>query len=115
MSPACQSGVIRLWRHGGVSARLLVSLSGITTRTLDQAAALTTELDYRPVPLTVLLTPRVAGEDQPESVLDWVRDRVAAGAALLQHGFDPADARSRRRAERREWSGPCLRPVFADE
>lgn len=82
-----------------MSARLLVSLSGITTRTLDQAAALTTELDYRRVPLTLLLTPRVAGEDQPEPVLDWVRDRVAAGAALLQHGFDPADARSRRRAE----------------
>jgi uncharacterized protein len=82
-----------------VSARLLVSLSGITTRTLDQAAALTAELDARDVPLTLLLSPRDAGEDQPAPVLDWVRDQVTAGAALLQHGFDPADTRSRRRAE----------------
>lgn len=82
-----------------VSARLLVSLSGITARTLDHAATLTDELAARAVPLTLLLSPRVAGADQSRPVLDWVRDQSATGAALLQHGFDPADSRSRRRAE----------------
>ncbi|GAB3433198.1 DUF2334 domain-containing protein [Actinophytocola sediminis] len=84
-----------------VRARLLVSLSGLTPRGLDHAASLTSELDARAVPLTVLLAPRIAGIDPPAPVLDWVRDRVTAtDTALLQHGFDPAAApHSRRRAE----------------
>lgn len=82
-----------------VHPRLVVSLSGLTPCTLDRAAALTTELDTRAVPLSLLLAPRVAGADQPEPVLDWVRDRVRTGTALLQHGFDPAARRRGRRAE----------------
>jgi predicted deacetylase len=88
---------------GSVTARLLVSLSGINTWTLDRGADLCEELATRGVPLTLLLAPRVGGADQPRPVRTWVREQSAAGAALLQHGCDQAtEQRSlvvRRRAE----------------
>jgi uncharacterized protein len=86
----------------GVTARLLVSLSGINAWTLDLGADLCDRLAARGVPLSLLLAPRVGGADQPAPVLGWVRERRAAGAALLQHGCDQAaEQRSlgRRRAE----------------
>ncbi|MCT2585986.1 DUF2334 domain-containing protein [Actinophytocola gossypii] len=82
-----------------VTARLLVSLSGITASTLDRADDLCTELAARGVPLSLLLAPRLAGAHHPDAVRTWVRTRVSAGDALLQHGFDPATAARRRRAE----------------
>jgi predicted deacetylase len=90
-----------------VTARLLVSLSGINAGTLDRGAGLSAELASRGVPLSLLLAPRVAGADQPRAVLDWVRERRAAGDALLQHGSDhrtdhttePRPVVGRRRAE----------------
>lgn len=82
---------------GSMTARLLVSLSGINARTLDRGAELSDELTARGVPLSLLLAPRVAGADQPRPVLTWVRHRCAAGDALLQHGYDHA-AGSRERA-----------------
>jgi uncharacterized protein len=88
---------------GSVTARILVSLSGINAWTLDRGAELSDELAARGVPLSLLLAPRIAGADQPAAVLDWVRARRAAGDALLQHGYDhTAEPRSivgRRRAE----------------
>jgi hypothetical protein len=86
-----------------VTARLLVSLSGISTRTLDRGAGLSDELAARGVPLSLLLAPRVAGADQPRAVLNWVAARRGAGDALLQHGYDhatePRAIVGRRRAE----------------
>jgi predicted deacetylase len=73
-----------------VTARLLVSLSGINVRTLDRGDTLSDELARRGVPLSLLLAPRVAGADQPGAVLGWVSERRAAGDALLQHGYDHA-------------------------
>jgi predicted deacetylase len=73
-----------------VTARLLVSLSGINIRTLERGALLSDELAARGVPLSLLLAPRVAGADQPTAVLDWTAARRAAGDALLQHGYDHA-------------------------
>jgi uncharacterized protein len=88
---------------GGVSARLMVSLSGINAWTLDRASDLSRELASRGVPFSMLFAPRISGADQPGMVLSWVRDQRAAGNALLQHGYDhPADTRTRtvrRRAE----------------
>jgi predicted deacetylase len=81
-----------------VSARLVVSLSGIGTRTLHRCAELAGELDLRGVSLSLLFAPRVAGLGQPSVVVDWVRQRRAQGDALLLHGFDLTDA-PRRRAE----------------
>jgi uncharacterized protein len=88
---------------GYVSARMMVSLSGINPWTLDHAADLSKELATRNVPFSMLFAPRLAGADQPGVVVNWVRDQQAAGNALLQHGYDqPVDTRTRtvrRRAE----------------
>lgn len=72
------------WPNGGMAARLVVSLSGIGTRTLDRCAELSAQLSKRGVPLSLLFAPRVSGS------ADWVRERQAAGDALLLHGFDHA-------------------------
>jgi predicted deacetylase len=86
-----------------VSAILTVSLSGINAWTLDRADDLSKELATRDVPFSMLFAPKIAGADQPTTVLSWVRERQRAGNALLQHGYDhPADTRTRtvrRRAE----------------
>lgn len=86
-----------------VTAQLLVSLSGITAWTLDRSAELSDELASRGVPFSMLFAPKIAGSDQPGTVLTWVRRQQAAGNALLQHGYDhAADTRTRtirRRAE----------------
>ncbi|CAM3437746.1 DUF2334 domain-containing protein [Kibdelosporangium persicum] len=87
-----------MWRHGGVSARLVVSLSGIGIRTLHRCAELAGELDLRGVSLSLLFAPRLAGAGQHRVVVDWVRQRRDRGDALLLHGFDLTDA-PRRRAE----------------
>jgi uncharacterized protein len=85
-----------------VTARLVVSLSGISARTLDRCTELSAELAHRRVPLSLLFAPRVAGSDDP---VEWIRHRCASGDSLLLHGFDHvADPRSRgialgRRAE----------------
>jgi predicted deacetylase len=81
----------------------MVSLSGINAWTLDRSADLSAELTSRGVPLSMLFSPRIAGVDQPNVVLTWVREQHAAGNALLQHGYDHVTdhpARTiRRRAE----------------
>lgn len=88
---------------GGVSAPLMVSLSGINAWTLDRSADLSVELATRGVPLSMLFTPRISGADQPCSVLTWIREQQAAGNALVQHGYNQqADTKARtirRRAE----------------
>lgn len=68
----------------------MVSLSGINAWTLDRSADLSDQLASRGVPLSVLFAPRISGADQPGAVLKWVRERHAAGDALLQHGYDHA-------------------------
>jgi uncharacterized protein len=75
-----------VWPHWTVTTRLVVSLSGINARTLDRCAELTRELARRHVPLSLLFAPRVGGLE----AADWVRERCAAGDALLLHGFDHA-------------------------
>ena len=71
-----------------MNARLVVSLSGMSARTLDLCAELSHELDRRRVPLSLLFAPRVSGVDA--GVVRWVRERCALGDALLLHGFDHA-------------------------
>ncbi|MDT8910693.1 DUF2334 domain-containing protein [Amycolatopsis sp. PS_44_ISF1] len=67
-----------------VEARLLVSLSGTTPRTLHRCADLAAELERRRVPLSILHVART--EDGP--VTAWVRGRGAAGDSVLLHGYD---------------------------
>jgi uncharacterized protein len=88
---------------GGVSGQLMVSLSGINAWSLDRSTDLSEELASRGVPFSMLFAPKLGGTDQPEPVLNWVREQQTAGNALLQHGYDhPTDNRTRtvrRRAE----------------
>jgi predicted deacetylase len=70
--------------NGGVDARLLVSLSGITPRTLHRCAGLAAELGRRRVPLSVLYAARTG--DGP--VTEWVRTRARGGDSVLLHGYD---------------------------
>ncbi|MGW5051161.1 DUF2334 domain-containing protein [Actinokineospora sp. NPDC004072] len=72
-----------------MSARLVVSLSGITARSLDACAGFAAELDRRGVPLSALLAPRLLTAE----VADWARERP-----VLAHGFDHAAAPCGRRA-----------------
>ena len=69
-----------------MTTRLVVSLSGINARTLDRCADLSQKLARRHVPLSLLFAPRGAAS----AAADWVRERCAAGDALLLHGFDHA-------------------------
>lgn len=68
-----------------MAARLLVSLSGISPRTLHRCADLAAELDRRGVPLSLLFTPRIDGAP---AVTEWVRSRTRLGDDLLLHGHD---------------------------
>ncbi|GLZ33293.1 DUF2334 domain-containing protein [Lentzea sp. NBRC 105346] len=63
-------------------SQLVVSLSGIGTRTTDRCAELAAELDRRHVPLSLLVAPRELGGAQ-----DWVRTRTGDGDALVLHGL----------------------------
>lgn len=69
---------------GSVDAKLLVSLSGITTRNLHRCADLAAELDRRKVPLSVLYPSRL-GES---AVTEWVRGRAERGDSVLLNGYD---------------------------
>ena len=67
-----------------VDAQLLVSLSGISARTLHRCADLAAELDRREVPLSLLYAPRTGDS----AVTEWVRERAGRGDSVLLHGYD---------------------------
>ncbi|MCG8919675.1 DUF2334 domain-containing protein [Actinokineospora sp. PR83] len=67
-----------------MTARLLVSLSGVDPRTLSSCADLAEALDTRGVPLTLLVAPRLTTPD----TLAWIRTRTSD--AVLMHGSDHA-------------------------
>lgn len=68
---------------------LLVSLSGIRTRTLHRCADLADELDTRGVPLSLLFNP--GAEDGSPHPGTWLRERVRGGDAVVLHGYDHRD------------------------
>nr|BFF02277.1 DUF2334 domain-containing protein [Streptoalloteichus tenebrarius] len=75
-------------------SRLVVSLSGISGRTVRHCAELAADLDRRGVPLSLLLTPRPTHGgrlDAGAPVLRWVRLRQSTGDALVLHGFAHPD------------------------
>jgi predicted deacetylase len=70
-------------------SHLVVSLSGLThdaPEALDRAIAFTGVLDARGVPLSQLFRP--AGVPDGSPLARWMRERRAAGDALVLHGFD---------------------------
>lgn len=88
-----------------VTARLVVSLSGVDDETLDDCAAFAAELagGALPVPLSLLVVPRPRGGRRLVESAPWLAAQAREGAALLLHGFDhhaPAGAsKIGRRAE----------------
>ena len=70
-------------------SHLVVSLSGLTPgapEALHRAVAFTGELQARGVPVSQLLRP--AGVAPGSPLAEWVRERSAAGDALVLHGYD---------------------------
>lgn len=82
-----------------MAGQLLVSVSGICDRTLDEIAVFTEEMDRRSIPLSFLVSPRLKGkyrlvEDQP--TVDWLAARRSRGDAIVLHGYDQAATKKRR-------------------
>jgi uncharacterized protein len=86
-----------------MSARLVVSLSGVDDRNLYDCARFQRELAGRLVPLSLLVAPRPQARNGRRRATAWLAEQAHAGAALLVHGYDhtaPAGApKIGRRAE----------------
>lgn len=75
----------RPWRVT-VSARLIVSLSGIAPGTMHRCAEFAEELGERGIALSLLIAPRMALTHS--SVTRWILRRQFGGDALVLHGYD---------------------------
>jgi hypothetical protein len=78
---------------------LIVSVSGICERTLDDVAEFCAQMDVRSVPVSLLAAPRLKGGyrlDRDAHTVEWLADRRAAGDALLLNGYDQAATKKRR-------------------
>lgn len=72
---------------------LIVSISGIRDRTLDEVAAFRAELAARSVPASLLVAPRLKGGyrlDHDPSTVEWLIRQRASGDAVVLHGYDEA-------------------------
>jgi predicted deacetylase len=82
-----------------VAGQLIVSISHISARTLDDAAAFRADLAARAVPASLLIAPRLKGDyqlDRDTATVTWLQAQRAAGDALVLHGFDEAATKKRR-------------------
>jgi uncharacterized protein len=82
-----------------VSGKLIVSVSGIRERTLDDVAEFCEKMDARSVPVSLLVAPRLKGGyklDQDPTTVEWLTARRAAGDAVLLNGYDDAATKKRR-------------------
>lgn len=83
----------------GVTAELIVSISGIRDRTLPAVDTFCEELDARGVPVSLLVAPRLKGGyrlERDPATLFWLAERRAGGDAVVLHGFDEAATKNRR-------------------
>jgi predicted deacetylase len=84
-----------------VVGQLIVSVSGISDRTLADVADFCGRLDERSVPVSLLTAPRLKGGyrlDRDAPTVDWLTARRTRGDAIVLHGYDEA-ATKRRRGE----------------
>jgi predicted deacetylase len=82
-----------------VSGKLIVSVSGICERTLDDVAEFCEKMDNRSVPVSLLVAPRLKGGyrlDQDPATVEWLTGRRAVGDAILLNGYDDAATKKRR-------------------
>jgi predicted deacetylase len=78
---------------------LIVSVSGICERTLDDVAEFCEKMDNRSVPVSLLVAPRLKGGyrlDQDPVTVEWLTGRRAVGDAILLNGYDDAATKKRR-------------------
>jgi predicted deacetylase len=76
-----------------VGGELIVSISGIKDRTIDDVADFRAELEARRVPVSLLVAPRLKGGyrlDEDPATVEWLRLRRTVGDALVLHGYDEA-------------------------
>lgn len=82
-----------------MAGQLIVSISGISDRTIDDVAAFRAQLQGRGVPASFLVAPRIKGgyrlDRDPETV-GWLTEQRAHGDAIVLHGFDEAATKQRR-------------------
>jgi uncharacterized protein len=82
-----------------VSGKLIVSVSGICERTLDDVAEFCEKMDHRSVPVSLLVAPRLKGGyrlDHDPVTVEWLTGRRATGDAILLNGYDDAATKKRR-------------------
>jgi predicted deacetylase len=72
---------------------LIVSISGIRDRTIDEVDAFRAELAFRNVPASLLVAPRLKGGyrlDQDPRTVEWLIRQRSTGDAVVLHGYDEA-------------------------
>jgi uncharacterized protein len=82
-----------------VAGQLIVSISGISDRTLPGVEDFCGQLDARHVPVSFLVAPRIKGGyrlDDDAPTVGWLAARREAGSAIVLHGFDEAATKKRR-------------------
>jgi predicted deacetylase len=78
---------------------LIVSVSGVSERTLADADAFCAQMDTRGVPVSLLVAPRHKGGyriDREQHTIEWLTARRAHGDAIVLHGYDEAATKKRR-------------------
>ncbi|MBX7432069.1 DUF2334 domain-containing protein [Mycobacterium sp. Y57] len=82
-----------------MAGQLIVSISGVSDRTIGDVADFRARLDERGVPASFLVAPRIKGGyrlDRDRDTVGWLVDRRAAGDAIVLHGYDEAATKQRR-------------------
>jgi predicted deacetylase len=82
-----------------VPGQLIVSISGISDRTMADVAEFCALLDARDVPVSLLVAPRLKGGyrlDDDAATVEWLTGRRHGGDAVVLHGFDEAATKKRR-------------------
>jgi predicted deacetylase len=77
---------------------LIVSVSGICERSLDDVVEFCGKMDARAVPVSLLVAPRQKGGyrlDRDPATVEWLADRRSAGDAILLNGYDDAATKKR--------------------
>jgi uncharacterized protein len=76
-----------------VAGELIVSISGIKDRTIDEVDALRAELATRRVPVSLFVAPRLKGGyrlDADPVTVEWLQQARNTGDAIVLHGYDEA-------------------------
>lgn len=82
-----------------MTGQLIVSVSGISNRTLGDVDDFCAVLDRRGVPVSLLVAPRLKAGYRLEAdtpTVDWLVQRRTNGDAVVMHGYDAAATKKRR-------------------